>query len=155
CASEFASPRLRVQVLAAAPVSGARVLMWWVDEHGHPLRRDGRRSASAALVVENALAEGHTDERGFVELETGPAYGLVVIVARGGHTTDPWLDAGESGDGDEPVAPSVIDLDTELVAVLVGFFPGGPQPREVVISPFTTLAAKLGEHRLAHPLKEQ
>lgn len=104
-------------------------------------------------MVANALAEGHTDERGFVELKTGPAYGLLVLVARGGQTTDPWLDAGESG-GDEGEF-AVIDLDRELISVLVDFFPGGPQPREAVITPFTTLATELGEHRLAHPLKEQ
>lgn len=67
--------------------------VWWVDEDGHPLRRDMRRSASAELVANNTLGTGYTDAQGIVELETGPAYGLLVIVAHGGQTTDPWIDA--------------------------------------------------------------
>jgi hypothetical protein len=94
CAPEPPEHHVRVQVVAAGPVAGAQVSLWWVDGDGHPLTRDGRRSRHAELSSENALAGGHTDPQGVVELPLGPAYGLIVLEARGGWTRDPWLDSG-------------------------------------------------------------
>lgn len=158
--------------MAVGPVADAQVLLWWVDGDGHPLTQDGRRSRQAGLSSENALAEGHTDQRGAVELPVGPAYGLVVLGARGGWTRDPWIEPEAGNDGGAPCAscdaspgdpagpigedgdPFEIAVAIELRSVLIDFVPG-PESLDVVISPLTTLAATIGEHRLAHPYKEE
>lgn len=169
CAPEVPDHSLRIQVLVVEPVVNARVQMWWLDRDGHPLRRDGRRSEDAALTADNALAEGQTDARGMVELRTGPAYGLIALTATGGTTRDPWVvpadgsgpdtgpDAGpdtgpDAGDVTPEITPEITN-DVELRSVLIDFIPG-PASHEVVITPLTTLAVRLGEHRLAHPFKE-
>src|SRR5690606_25098997 len=114
---------------------------------------------------ENALAAGHTDERGEVELPTGPAYGLLVLEAHGGWTRHPWADPVDpvTSDGGVPcpscVAPSEDDagldipVTIDLRSVLVDFVPG-PEQDVVVISPLTTLATAIGERRMIHPFAE-
>ena len=160
CAPEVPDHSLRIQVLAAEPVTDARVLLWWLDQDGHPLRRDGRRSEDAELSASNALAEGQTDAQGVVELRTGPAYGLISLMATGGVTRDPWLlpglppPDGDSGPDASPGAgDGTVPNHVELRSVLIDFLPG-PASREVAITPLTTLAVTLGERRLAHPFKE-
>lgn len=172
CTPETPVRRLRIQVVAPAPIVDAEVFLWWVDGDGHPLRRDGRRSREVGLSSENALAQGHTDERGTVELSTGPAHGLVVLATSGGWTRDPWAtpvtvgDGGVPGDasppgsgepgepGQDAGASSEIFVAIELRSVLIDFIPG-PESSDAVISPLTTLAATIGERRLAHPFKEE
>jgi hypothetical protein len=153
--------------MAAGPVVDAQVLLWWVDGNGHPLTREGRRSRQAGLSPENALAEGHTDQQGAVELPLGPAYGMVVLAARGGWTHDPWMEPPSGNDGGPPCTscdaspgapdgggygPSEIPVDIELRSVLIDFVPG-PASRDVVITPLTTLATAIGEHRQSPPFR--
>lgn len=160
CAPEVPDHSLRIQVLAAEPVTDARVLLWWLDQDGHPLRRDGRRSKDAELSASNALAEGQTDAQGVVELRTGPAYGLLALGATGGVTRDPWLlpgllppDGGSEPDASPGAGDVTVPNHVALRSVLVDFLPG-PASRDVAITPLTTLAVTLGERRLAHPDKE-
>jgi hypothetical protein len=167
CAPERPYHAVRVQVVAAGPIADAEVLLWWVDGDGHPLTKGGRRSRQAALSPGNALARGHTDQQGVVELPTGPAYGLVVLAARGGLARDPWVEAASDADAGAPCeacdaaapcgacepadgepAPVALPVDIELRSVLRDFIPG-PESRDVVISPLTTLAAAMGENRAA------
>jgi hypothetical protein len=129
--------------------------MWWLDQDGHPLQRDGRRSNDPELSASNALAEGQTDAQGVIELRTGPAYGLIALMATGGVTRDPWVLPADGGEPDaSPGAGDVtVPNHVELRSVLVDFLPG-PASRDVAITPLTTLAVTLGERRLAHPFKE-
>jgi hypothetical protein len=156
CAPEAPDHRVRVQVVAAGPVVGAEVSLWWVDRDGHPLTRDARPSRDAELSSENALTQGRTDEQGAVELPLGPAYGLIVLEARGGSTDDPWIDlsSGPSEGMGDSGGQSEIPVTIPLRSVLIDFVPG-PDSRDVVISPLTTLAWAFGEGRLTHPLKTE
>jgi hypothetical protein len=156
CAPEVPDHSLRIQVLAVEPVAGARVRMWWLDRDGHPLRRDGQPTKDTGLTAGSALAEGQTDAQGVVELRTGPAYGLVALMATGGTTRDPWVSpagGGSAPDAGLGAADGEVTNDVELRSVLVDFVPG-PASRDVVITPLTTLAVALGERRLGHPFKE-
>ena len=130
---------MRVQVVAAGPVVGAEVSLWWVDGNGHPLTRDGRRSRDAELSSENALSGGHTDQQGAVELPLGPAYGLIVLEARGGSTHDPWIDPsigspdggspdGGSPDGGSPDARPPDGTDAGAPCTACDASPGAPDP---------------------------
>lgn len=172
CAPDTPDHFVRAQVVMAGPVVEAEVLLWWVDGTGHPLTKDGRRSRDERRSPENALARGRTDERGVAELPTGPAYGLLVLEARGGWTREPWIepdapasdagvpctscDAGVGGDppgmspGTPDGMPPAIPNEITLHSVLLDFVPG-PDSRDVVLSPLTTLAAILGEKGRTYP----
>lgn len=159
CAPERPYHFVRIQVLAAGPLAEAEVFLWWVDVDGHPLTKEGQRSPYSELSARTALAQGRTDQRGVVELPTGPAYGLIVLGTRGGWTRDPWVEADSASDAGPPCdacdaapgnapgepSPLALPVDVELRSVLHDFIPG-PEHRDVVVSPLTTLAAAMGDN---------
>jgi hypothetical protein len=122
CTSPLSDGVLTGTVMLGLPVSGAAVRVWRLHLDGQ--RRDRK-----------PIAETTTDEAGRFRVELGAAFGNLLIETAGGQTRELWT-------------TDVIDLDPadRLVAVLPLYVPVAE--REIVISPFTTVAAALGERRL-------
>ena len=127
CLSPLSDGVLTGAVMLGLPVSGAEVRVWRLD-------LDGQRCDRAPI------AETTTDEDGRFRVALGAAFGNLLVEATGGQTGELW-------------ASEPIDLDPgsrssdRLVAVLPLYAPVAG--REIVISPFTTVAVAVAEHRLA------
>jgi hypothetical protein len=123
CLSPLSDGVLTGTVMLGAPVAGAEVRVWRLDLAG--LRRD-----------RGPIAEATTDEAGRFRVELGATFGNLLVEATSGRARELW-------------ATEPIDLDPgdRLVAVLPLYVPIAE--REIVVSPFTTVAAALAERRLA------
>jgi hypothetical protein len=157
CGESRSSSEQRIQVYLSAPVAGADVFLWWVDGDGHPLRKDGRRHASAGpdggLDPSTAVAAGVTDASGSVVIDDADfLFGTFVLMARGGSYVDPWLLA--EGSSTEEATISLADTGTVLWSVVTDHVPPakdsayGMELPAFVISPMTTLARAMAERRL-------
>jgi hypothetical protein len=123
CTSPLSDGVLTGTVMLGLPVSGAEVRVWRLDLDGQ--RRDPR-----------PVAETTTDDAGRFRVELGATFGNLLVETTGGQARELW-------------ASEPIDLDAadQLVAVLPLYVPLAE--REIVISPFTTVAAALAERRLS------
>jgi hypothetical protein len=126
CTRPLSDGVLTGTVMLGLPVSGAEVRVWRLDRHGQ--RRDRK-----------PIAETTTDEDGRFRLELGATFGNLRIEATGGQARELWAR--------EPIdLEPGLDAADRLVAVLPLYVPVAG--REIVVSPFTTVAAALAERRL-------
>jgi hypothetical protein len=126
CTSPLSDGLLAGTVMLGLPVSGAEVRVWRLDLDGQ--RRDRK-----------PIAETTTDEAGRFRVELGAAFGNLLVETTGGQVRELW--ASEPIDLD-----SGLDASDRLVTVLPLYLPVAE--REIVVSPFTTVAAALAERRL-------
>lgn len=154
CAPHVPDRHQRIEVFVGGPVSGATVLLWWVDGDGHPLRKDGTRHGNAALNSETAVASGTTDDRGAAVIENaGFVYGDLVLMAYGGSYVEPWL-LPEGTPREEAPDAAIVTLPSSaselaLWSAVVDYIPpDGPEPAPFVISPLTTLAWAMAERSM-------
>lgn len=152
CAEERPSFEQQIQVYVSAPVVGADVYLWWVDGDGHPLRKDGRRHATAGLDWSTAIVTGGTDDSGSVVLDDADfVFGTFVLASRGGSYMDPWLLAGGSSTMEATVSLAQFGEELTLWSVVTDYVPParasahGMEPAPFVISPMTTLAKAMAE----------
>jgi hypothetical protein len=122
CTSPLSDGVLTGTVLLGLPVSGAEVRIWRLDLDGQ--RRDPE-----------PIAETTTDDAGRFRVELGATFGNLLVETTGGQARELWAS--------EPID---LDASDQLVAVLPLYVPLAQ--REIVISPFTTVAAALAERRL-------
>ncbi|WP_045118985.1 hypothetical protein [Haliangium ochraceum] len=111
--------------MLGSPVAGAQVRVWQLDLDG---QRVGRKP----------LREAVTDEQGRFRIEMGAAHGNLFVESAGGQTRELW--------SEEPLG---LDPEVPLVAIIPVYLP--VQHREIVVSPFTSVAAALVEKRPAEP----
>lgn len=123
CLSPLSDGVLTGTVMLGAPVAGAEVRIWRLDLAG---QRRGR----------NPIAETTTDAAGRFRVELSASFGNLLVETTGGQAREFW-------------ATEAIDLDASdrLVAVLPLYVPVAE--REIVVSPFTTVATALAERRLS------
>ena len=123
CLSPLSDGVLTGTVMLGAPVTNAEVRIWRLDLAGQ--RRDPK-----------PIAETTTDEAGRFRVELDAAFGNLLIEATGGQAREFW-------------ATEAIELDASdrLVAVLPLYVPLAE--REIVVSPFTTVAVAMAERRIA------
>jgi hypothetical protein len=131
CLSPLSDGVLTGTVMLGAPVAGAEVRVWRLDLAGQ--RRD-----------REPIAETTTDEAGRFRVELGAAFGNLLVETTGGQARELW--AAEPIELDPGSDAGAMPGD-RLVAVLPLYLPVAE--REVVITPFTTVAAALAERRLA------
>lgn len=131
CLSPLSDGVLTGSVMLGLPVSGAEVRVWRLDLAGQ--RRDRQ-----------PIAETTTDEAGRFRVELGAAFGNLLVEATGGQSRELWAAEPIDLDPDPMAGPMPGD---RLVAVLPLYVPAAE--REIVVSPFTTVAAALAERRLA------
>jgi hypothetical protein len=122
CTSPLSDGVLTGTAMLGLPVSGAEVRVWRLDLDGQ--RRD-----------RTPIAETTTDEAGHFRVELGAAFGNLLVETTGGQVRELWAN--------EPID---LDASDRLAAVLPLYVP--VTEREIVISPFTTVAAALAERRL-------
>jgi hypothetical protein len=122
CTSPLSDGVLTGTVMLGLPVSGAEVRVWRLDLAGQ--RRD-----------RTPIAETTTDDAGRFRVELGATFGNLLVETTGGQARELWAS--------EPID---LDASDQLVAVLPLYVPLAE--REIVISPFTTVAAALAERRL-------
>jgi hypothetical protein len=122
CVSPLSDGVLTGTVMLGLPVSGAEVRVWRLDLDGQ--RRD-----------REPIAETTTDEAGRFRVELGAAFGNLLVETTGDQARELWAS--------EPID---LDASDRLIAVLPLYVPVAE--REIVISPFTTVAAALAERRL-------
>jgi hypothetical protein len=130
CLSPLSDGVLTGTVMLGAPVSGAEVRVWRLHLDGQ--RRD-----------REPIAEATTDAAGRFRVELGAAFGNLLVEATGGQARELW--AAEPIDLDRGSNAGSMPGD-RLVAVLPLYVPVAE--REIVVSPFTTVAAALAERRL-------
>ncbi|WP_233104168.1 hypothetical protein [Haliangium ochraceum] len=106
-------------------MAGAQVRVWQLDLDG---QRKGREP----------LREAVTDDRGRFRIEMGAAHGNLLVESAGGETRELW--------SEEPLG---LDPDVPLEAIIPLYIP--VQHREIVVSPFTSVAAALVERRPVEP----
>ncbi|ACY18847.1 hypothetical protein [Haliangium ochraceum] len=107
-------------VMLGTPVVGAQVRVYRLDVNGAPKDRA-------------PVAEAVTDEMGRFYMELGASYGNLHIESTGGRARELWTEE-----------PLELGAESQLVAVIPAYEPY--PPREIVVSPFTTIAATLAEH---------
>jgi hypothetical protein len=126
CTSPLSDGVLTGTVMLGLPVSGAEVRVWRLDLDGQ--RRDSK-----------PIAETTTDEDGRFRVELGATFGNLLVETTGGQARELWAT--------EPIdLEPGLDAADRLVAVLPLYVP--VPEREIVVSPFTTVAAALAERRL-------
>jgi hypothetical protein len=110
-------------ILGIEPIAYAHVEAFRLDE------RSGAPDPGLVAMTD-------ADSSGHFKLDMGAAYGTILLVATGGQAREHWH-------------TELLTLagDAELSAVIPQYWPA--TPRNVVISPFTTMAAALARGRLA------
>jgi hypothetical protein len=103
------------QVLAGSPVEGAQVQIWQLGQDGERLER---------------LFETATGGNGHWSVDIKFIQGPIEIEARGGVTVEPW-------------APDVKISSGAFRAVIIDYVSG--YPAHLMVTPYTTIAAALGE----------